>query len=347
MASRPMRDKRTLAKRTVVGLVAASLASTACVVGASSAPGVAPTFKVALAQPVLQVGSTGPAVVTVQNKLGISPATGYYGVQTAAAVAAYQRAHGIPTTGVVATLTWASLGSPAPSPAPAPAPAPSAGVLPRLSYGATDPAVSTLQSRLQMPSVTGYFGDLTLAYVKALQKAAKLKRTGIVTPKVWKRVGKVKFKTPVLPPASPTVPPATAGVSVAAVPSAPVAQPSGPLASRVLAVAASLAGTPYVANGFDPEHGFNCSSYTQWVYQQLGVDLGGPYTITQYNQAQHITREQAQPGDLIFYYNYANDFIGHVGIYAGNNMMWHSPRPGRVVSLDLIYSDKVLFARVL
>lgn len=341
MASRPMLGKRTLVRRTVVGLVAASLASTACIAGASSAPGVAPTFNVALARPVLQVGSNGPAVVTVQNKLGISPATGYYGVQTAAAVAAHQRTHGIPATGVVATSTWASLGS------PAPAPAPSAAILPRLSYGATDPAVSTLQSRLQMPSVTGYFGDLTLAYVKALQKAAKLKRTGIVTPKVWKRVGKVKFKAPALPPATPTVPPPTAVASVAAVPSAPVAKPSGPLASRVLAVAASLAGIPYVANGFDPTQGFNCSSYTQWVYQQVGIDLGGPYTITQYNQAQHITVEQAQPGDLVFYYNYANDFIGHVGIYAGNNMFWHAPRPGRVVSLDVIYSDKVLFARVL
>ena len=316
---------RTLPQRAVVAAVAASLVSTACIATAGSAPAAAPTFKAALSQPVLRIGSSGPEVLNLQNRLGVTPATGYFGVRTAAAVTAYQRAHGIPATGVVATLTWASLGRSSASA--------SVAGLPQLSFGMTDPAVSTLQSRLGMPTVTGYFGQITLAFVKALQRAARLPQTGVVTASVWNKVGRVKFKAPVL-----------AGTS--AVAAAPTAS-SGSLASRVLRGAASLAGIPYVANGYDPAHGFNCSSYTQWVYQQVGVDLGGAYTVTQYTRAQHISRAAARPGDLVFYYNYPKNFIGHVGVYAGNNKFWHAPRPGRVVFLDTIYSPKVLFARVI
>ncbi|MGB5016297.1 MAG: NlpC/P60 family protein, partial [Candidatus Nanopelagicales bacterium] len=96
-----------------------------------------------------------------------------------------------------------------------------------------------------------------------------------------------------------------------------------------------------------PSQGFNCSSYTQYVFERVGINLGGAYTVTQYAHTRHISRSQARPGDLIFYYNFKNNFLGHVGIYAGNNMFWHAPRTGRVVSLDPIYSNKVKFSRAI
>ena len=65
-----------------------------------------------------------------------------------------------------------------------------------------------------MPMVTGYFGTMTDAYVRALQKKAKLRVSGIVGKKTWKKVGKVKFKVKT--------------VSSAATPAA--AKPSGNLA---------------------------------------------------------------------------------------------------------------------
>ena len=43
---------------------------------------------------------------------------------------------------------------------------------------------------------------------------------------------------------------------------------------------------------------------THRVYQRAGIDLGGAYTVTQYSRAQHISRAQAKPGDLVFFYNY-------------------------------------------
>lgn len=57
----------------------------------------------------LTVGSSGASVTALQNALGVSPATGYFGSITKAAVMSYQTAHGIPATGYVGPLTRASL----------------------------------------------------------------------------------------------------------------------------------------------------------------------------------------------------------------------------------------------
>ena len=36
------------------------------------------------------------------------------------------------------------------------------------------------------------------------------------------------------------------------------------------------------------------------VYQQVGIDLGGAYTVWQYDKARKITAAEALPGDLVF-----------------------------------------------
>ncbi len=53
--------------------------------------------------------ASGANVTCLQTKLGVTPATGYFGSITKAAVIAYQTAHGISTTGTVGPLTRASL----------------------------------------------------------------------------------------------------------------------------------------------------------------------------------------------------------------------------------------------
>jgi peptidoglycan hydrolase-like protein with peptidoglycan-binding domain len=57
----------------------------------------------------LTVGSSGADVTALQNAIGVSPATGYFGSITKAAVMAYQASKGIPSTGYVGPLTRASL----------------------------------------------------------------------------------------------------------------------------------------------------------------------------------------------------------------------------------------------
>jgi peptidoglycan hydrolase-like protein with peptidoglycan-binding domain len=57
----------------------------------------------------LAAGSTGDAVKAVQRVLGVEPRSGYYGSRTAAAVRAFQRAHGLPPVGRVGPATWREL----------------------------------------------------------------------------------------------------------------------------------------------------------------------------------------------------------------------------------------------
>ena len=304
--------------------------------------------------PILTTGMRAPAVKKVQKALGVQ-ATGYFGKTTRKAVVSYQKAHGIPTTGIVGPKTWASLqagttskpaqpAKPAKKPAKKPtkpvkkpAKKKSTGTTPALSrtlsYGDRGKDVLYVQQKLGVQPQTGYFGPITQAYVKALQSAAKLPVTGTVDAKTWAKLGRVKF-----------TPPATTTTTTT---TSPLPAPSSATAAKVLQIAKSLAGIPYVANGYSPEQGFNCSSYTQWVYKQVGIDLGGAYTVWQYNKSKHISASEAKPGDLVFFYNYKDNFIGHVGIYAGNGMIWHAPRTGRVVSLEKIWTDKVYYGRVL
>lgn len=304
----------------VSALLVAATTAAAVSAGIGGATPVVAAPAASVGQPVLRAGDSGPAVATLQRLLSVR-VTGFFGDETKAAVLRFQQSRGISATGVVATLTWGALGQAAQAAAPA-------GPRPTLSQGMQNHWVTVLQQKLRMPTVTGYFGPITLSYVKALQRRAKLPQTGVVDRRTWRKVGKIK-------------------VTVATKTAPPAAAPASGKASQILAIAASLKGVPYVATGYDPAHGFNCSSYTQYVYRRAGIDLGGAYTVWQYNKSRHISQAEARPGDLIFMYNYPGNFIGHVGIYAGNGMYWHSPRPGRVVSLDKIYTDKLLFGRVL
>ena len=61
--------------------------------------------------PMLEETDSGEAVAVVQRALGVKPATGYFGPKTAEAVRSFQSDNGIPTTGVIATYTWAALGT--------------------------------------------------------------------------------------------------------------------------------------------------------------------------------------------------------------------------------------------
>ncbi len=71
--------------------------------GTSAGPGVGAA---------LRFGARGPAVLALQQAIGVSPASGWFGPRTWAAVAAVQRAHGLPVTGVVDRATWQAVSGP-------------------------------------------------------------------------------------------------------------------------------------------------------------------------------------------------------------------------------------------
>lgn len=111
--------------------------------------------------------------------------------------------------------------------------------------------------------------------------------------------------------------------------------------ARAVAVAASKEGAPYARGAAGPAR-FDCSGLTLYSFRKAGRTL--PRTAEQqYEDTDHIPRNQRAPGDLVFFPD--GSTIGHVGIYAGDDKIWHAPRPGTRVRLERIWSGDVRYGR--
>ena len=109
----------------------------------------------------------------------------------------------------------------------------------------------------------------------------------------------------------------------------------------IMKVAAKYIGVPYVLGGERPT-GLDCSGYTRLVFAEFGVLL--PHSVLAQSRdprAVRIPRDQAQPGDLVILNN-----LSHEGIYAGNGMFYHAPRPGDKVKLAPIFTDSYYIVRI-
>jgi cell wall-associated NlpC family hydrolase len=96
--------------------------------------------------------------------------------------------------------------------------------------------------------------------------------------------------------------------------------------------ALSVLGTPYVWAGSQPG-GFDCSGLVMWAFAQVGVSL--PHSsYAQYGYGVPVSRDQLQPGDLVFF-----DGLGHVGIYIGGDQFVHAPHTGDVVKISSLSED--------
>lgn len=103
---------------------------------------------------------------------------------------------------------------------------------------------------------------------------------------------------------------------------------SSPPSNRVVELARSQIGMPYVWGASDPRVGFDCSGLVMWVYAQVGVSL--PRTAqAQYDGTSRVSQADLQPGDLVFFANTypSADPITHVGIYVGEGLMVNAENP--------------------
>lgn len=92
--------------------------------------------------------------------------------------------------------------------------------------------------------------------------------------------------------------------------------------SRLQEIVQPLLKTRYILGGTTPD-GFDCSGFTSYVYQQLGIAL--PRTSEeQFGVGQAVSLDQAVPGDLLFYDSLRRGRVSHVGMYIGNGMMVHA-----------------------
>ncbi len=115
--------------------------------------------------------------------------------------------------------------------------------------------------------------------------------------------------------------------------------------SRVVQMAKKYLGIPYVYGGSSPS-GFDCSGFTSYVYRQMGYSINR----TAHDQLLNgipVSKNELMPGDLVMFKRPGNTYVHHVGIYAGNGMMIHSPQTGDVVKYTSIttgYYNNVYYA---
>ena len=114
-----------------------------------------------------------------------------------------------------------------------------------------------------------------------------------------------------------------------AVPAAVVAASGA--AQKAVDTALAQVGDPYVYGAAGP-NAFDCSGLMQYAYSAAGVSL--PHSsASQSRMGTPVSRDQLQPGDLVFFYSP----VSHVGMYIGNGQMVHastSGQPVKVASLD-------------
>jgi peptidoglycan hydrolase-like protein with peptidoglycan-binding domain len=173
-----------------------------------SAPRTTPTCPAPVAvmsltgSPVLAKGATGPYVVQLQTRLKIM-ADGVFGSATAAALTAFQTAHGLPATGSTDDATWGALRTPvvtpqaetppvvtpvpvAPKPTTSPSPKPTPTPKPTVS---PKPVPVVVLPNAPLNKALAPYAGTTLAQgakgaaVVALQKALHLTADGAFGPK--------------------------------------------------------------------------------------------------------------------------------------------------------------------
>ena len=98
--------------------------------------------------------------------------------------------------------------------------------------------------------------------------------------------------------------------------------------AAVVSIAMQYLGIEYVWGAASPSVGFDCSGLTMYVFNQVGVSLPH-YAAAQYGMGTPVSRDQLQPGDLVFFRG-----LGHMGMYIGGGNMIHAPRTGDVVKIS-------------
>ncbi|RZU72516.1 cell wall-associated NlpC family hydrolase [Micromonospora kangleipakensis] len=101
-------------------------------------------------------------------------------------------------------------------------------------------------------------------------------------------------------------------------------------AQTAIRVACQQVGDPYVWGATGP-NSFDCSGLTQYAYKAAGIYLTH-FTGAQWNEGRAVSRSDARPGDLVFFYS----DLHHVGLYLGNGLMVHAPRTGKPVQVTQV-----------
>jgi peptidoglycan DL-endopeptidase CwlO len=112
------------------------------------------------------------------------------------------------------------------------------------------------------------------------------------------------------------------------------------LGEQALRWALTRLGDEYVWGGAGPNV-FDCSGLVMWAYAHVGISLEH-FTGDQWDEGEHISRSQLEPGDLVFFFA----DISHVGLYIGNGLMVDAPTFGQPVQIQPLLPEYVGAVRI-
>ena len=95
---------------------------------------------------------------------------------------------------------------------------------------------------------------------------------------------------------------------------------SSELGRQIADYALQFVGYNYCWGGTSPSTGFDCSGLVYYVYSQFGYTLNR-VACDQANNG--VSVSDLQPGDILCFYS-GGSYIGHVGIYIGDNKFVHA-----------------------
>lgn len=118
-------------------------------------------------------------------------------------------------------------------------------------------------------------------------------------------------------------------------------------AYALVGTALALRGAPYRNGGSEPNGGFDCSGFTQYVFAQYGVAL--PRAVReQYQQGSAVEASDLAPGDLVFFTT-TDPGASHVAIVVGGDQFIHAPSSSGTVRVERLrtsyWSQRYLGAR--
>ncbi len=93
--------------------------------------------------------------------------------------------------------------------------------------------------------------------------------------------------------------------------------------SSVVGAAQSLLGSRYVRGGSNPNTGFDCSGFVQYIYSAVGKNISRT-SRSQENDGVAIDRQNLQPGDIIIWTKKGSSTPSHSSIYVGDNTIIHA-----------------------
>jgi hypothetical protein len=97
-------------------------------------------------------------------------------------------------------------------------------------------------------------------------------------------------------------------------------------------------GTPYRWGGASARYGFDCSGLTMTVYRLNGLELPRN-SRAQFQAGRPISRNDLQPGDLVFFATGSRNRVSHVGLYSGSGRFIHAPGRGKTIRTASLSND--------